>query len=64
MGCGSSKNRYDIDENNMAIRSTENLDPPQDVRTFKENVKVENNAVYTGDFVNGRKDGQGTQKCM
>lgn len=63
MGCGSSKNQVRDDENNMAIRSSENLEEESAAKTYKSNVKVENDAVYTGEFVNGRKEGQGTQKC-
>lgn len=61
MGCGSSKNQFKEDENNIVVGSSENL---ADTRVFRENVTVENDAVYSGEFVNGRKDGQGTQKCM
>lgn len=63
MGCGTSKNQFQNDDN-VVIRSREDSAPGKDERVYRENVRVENDAVYTGEFVGGKKDGKGTQKCM
>ena len=59
MGCGGSK---------QSIKETEGPNRPQAkggaMRTRVENYQVENGALYSGEMLNGQKDGEGTQKCM
>jgi hypothetical protein len=57
MGCSSSKNlpREEV----VDVQKHE----PVGERIYKENARVENDATYTGEFMNGLKDGKGHQKC-
>jgi hypothetical protein len=60
MGCSSSKNlpREEV----VAVPRQNDVDTSGQ-RVYRENVRVENDAVYTGDMLNGLKDGQGRQAC-
>ena len=59
MGCAGSKHKVkENDFNNQPVARS------KAEREFKENFEVDNGAMYTGEFLNGIKDGTGTQKCM
>jgi len=60
MGCSSSKN---LPQEDFEVRRRDDYDSSGQ-RVYRENVRVENDAAYTGDMMNGLKDGQGKQTCM
>ena len=59
MGCGGSK---------QSIKEIDTSSRPQPKpvveRVRVENYQVENGAIYSGEMLNGVKDGEGTQTCM
>jgi hypothetical protein len=59
MGCAGSKSAIKASDDDAMIRVRQAT-----VRLRRENVEVDNGAVYSGEFFNGLKDGQGTQRCM
>jgi hypothetical protein len=60
MGCGASKQA--IREVDSAERQVQKLN--EVTRTKVENYQVDGGAIYTGEMLNGLKDGFGVQKCM
>ena len=59
MGCAGSKNSVQEKENTRRPVSG-----PTSAREQRDNVEVENGAIYSGEMIGGMKDGQGSQKCM
>lgn len=59
MGCGGSK---------QSIKEIDSVSRPQAKpaveRVRVDNYQVENGALYSGEMLDGAKDGEGTQKCM
>jgi hypothetical protein len=60
MGCGASKQA--VREVDSAERQVQKLN--EVTRTKVENYQVDGGAIYTGEMLNGLKDGFGVQKCM
>jgi len=60
MGCGASKQA--IREVDSAERQVQKLN--EGTRTKVENYQVDGGAIFTGEMLNGLKDGFGVQKCM
>jgi hypothetical protein len=60
MGCGASKQA--IREVDSAERQVQKLN--EVTRTKVENYQVDGGAIFTGEMLNGLKDGFGVQKCM
>ena len=60
MGCGASKQA--VKEINNSERPIETQ--PEVPRTKVENYQVDGGAIYSGEMLNGLKDGFGVQKCM
>jgi hypothetical protein len=58
-GCGS-KQKIERDAQPVMLAKARQTS----ARVVKDNVEVDNGAVYSGEFMNGLKDGEGTQKCM
>lgn len=60
MGCAGSKNS--IKEKDMT--TSRPAVAPKSAREKRENVEVENGAIYSGEMIGAMKDGLGSQKCM
>jgi hypothetical protein len=60
MGCAGSKSS--VKEKDTPTRQV--VSAPATSRETRENVEVENGAIYSGEMIGGMKDGQGAQKCM
>ena len=60
MGCGASKQT--IKEIEPAVVADDKEQQPK--RTKVENYPIDGGAVYSGEMLDGLRDGMGTQKCM
>ena len=58
-GCGSKQKIERDAQTGMLAKARQTS-----ARVVKDNVEVDNGAVYSGEFMSGLKDGEGTQKCM